>query len=130
MIFLPLHRKLLNHLEQTKKGLVQQIDEIIYALAKTQYAAHISRKVLGGDPHMALMKELFKSGSFEYFNTISIIKENLGKVELLLGKPVSTPEQRAAVETYQKKMKKLISLTTGIGSFITLFTLGLYRLFR
>ncbi|MDR3169730.1 MAG: hypothetical protein LBU27_08600 [Candidatus Peribacteria bacterium] len=117
-------------MEVAKKGLVQQIDEIIYSLAKTQYAAHISKKALGGDPHLAMMKEMFKSGNFEYLQNISLIKENVGKVELLLRRPVATPEQRAAVATSQKKMKKLIFRIAAIGSFITIFTLGLYRPFR
>jgi hypothetical protein len=129
-LFLPLHRKILRNLENAKKRLVKQIDEIIYSLAKTQYESHISRKELGGDPHMAMMKEMFKSGSFEYLNNISIIKENVGKVELLLRKQVATPEQWEEVDACQKKMKRLIFWKNFIGWLITIFTLGIYKPFR
>jgi hypothetical protein len=33
---------------------------------------------------MAMMKEMFKSGHFEYLDNISVIKEDVEKVELLL----------------------------------------------
>jgi hypothetical protein len=76
-LFLPLHRKLLKKLTTTKHLLVQRIDEIIYLLTKAQYESHISKKDLGGDPCMALMKEMFQSGNFEYLDNIAIIRENI-----------------------------------------------------
>ncbi|MDR0649994.1 MAG: hypothetical protein LBG59_00885 [Candidatus Peribacteria bacterium] len=103
--------------------LVQQIDEVIYLLTKAQYESHISKKDIGGDPCMAMMKEMFKSGHFEYLDNIALIKENVGKVELLLQKQVASPEQRKNITYLQKKMKKLIFQKNLIGTFCSIFTL-------
>ena len=108
VLFIPIHRTILKKLNRAKQELVKQIDEIIYLLTKAQYESHISKKELGGDPCMAMMKEMFKSGHFEYLDNIAIIKENVGKVELLLNKQVVTEEQRNIVHIYQKKMNRLI----------------------
>ncbi|MDR0369083.1 MAG: hypothetical protein LBH96_00680 [Candidatus Peribacteria bacterium] len=61
LIILPFHRNILKKLHSAKQELVKNIDEIIYLLAKHQYESHISKRELGGDPHMAMMKEMFKS---------------------------------------------------------------------
>lgn len=61
LLFIPLHRYLLKKLHLAKRLLVKQVDEIIYLLAKAQYSSGISERELGGDPHMAMMKEMFKS---------------------------------------------------------------------
>jgi dihydroxyacid dehydratase/phosphogluconate dehydratase len=120
---------LLKNLHITKQKLVQQIDEVIYLLTKTQYESHISKKDLGGDPCMAMMKEMFKSGHFEYLDNIALIKENVGKVELLLQKQVATPEKRDEITHLQKKMKKLMFRRNLVGIFCSIFTLGTYKLF-
>jgi hypothetical protein len=78
---------------------------------------------------MALMKEMFKSGHFEYLDNIAIIKENVGKVELLLQKQVATPAQRDTVYRLQKKLKRLIFRKNLLGRCCTLPTLGIYKLF-
>jgi hypothetical protein len=124
-----LHRKLLKKHNQTKKLLVKQIDEIIYLLARVQYVAPISKKELGGDPHMAMMKEMFKTGHFEYLDNIALIKENVGKVELLLQRQVARPDQREQVHLSQKKLKRLQILNKIFGYFCTIGTLGVYNLF-
>jgi hypothetical protein len=77
LLFIPLHRRILKKLDLAKQSLVKQIDEIIYLLTKTQFDAHISKKDLGGDPCMAMMREMFKSGHFEYLDNIALIKENV-----------------------------------------------------
>jgi len=105
---MPIHRKILKKLHIAKQELVKYIDEIIYLLAKYQHASKISKKELGGDPHMAMMTEMFKSGHFEYLDNISLIKENVEKVELLLQKQVVDEEQRTKVHSVQRKMKRLI----------------------
>jgi hypothetical protein len=122
VLFIPLHRKILKKLEIAKQELVKQIDKIIYLLTKTQYASKISKKELGGDPCMALMREMFKSGHFEYLDNIPIIKENVGKVELLLQKQVATPQQRNQVHHLQKKMKRLILRKKILGRICTIPT--------
>jgi hypothetical protein len=129
-LFIPLHRHLLTKLERVKQELVKQIDEIIYLLAKVQYDAHISRKEFGGDPHMAMMKEMFKSGHFEYLDNIPLIRENVEKVELLLKKQVVTAEQWDTVNGFQKKMKRLMFWKKSIGILCSICTLGIYKLFR
>lgn len=126
---MPIHRNILKKLDTAKQELVKQIDEIIYLLAKYQYESHISKRELGGDPHMAMMKEMFKSGHFEYLDNIAIIKENVGKVELLLQKQVVEPQQREQVTTLQKKMKKLIFRKKFLGRICTIPTLGIYKAF-
>ena len=127
---MPLHRKVLTKLNTAKQELVKNIDEIIYLLAKYQYASRISKRDLGGDPHMAMMTEMFKSGHFEYLDNISLIQENVGKVELLLQKQVVTDEQRTNVHALQKKMKRLIFRKNFLGRIATVSTLGVYKLFR
>ncbi|MDR2190779.1 MAG: hypothetical protein LBP53_06485 [Candidatus Peribacteria bacterium] len=130
MLFIPLHRKLLKRLQLTKQTLVQTVDEVIYLLAKAQYESKISKKDLGGDPHMAMMKEMFKSGHFEYLNNIALIQENVKKVELLLQKQVVSPELRSHIVLLQKKMKRLLFWDKGLGIFCSIFTVGIYKLFR
>ncbi|MDR2416394.1 MAG: hypothetical protein LBD75_07550 [Candidatus Peribacteria bacterium] len=78
---------------------------------------------------MAMMKEMFKSGHFEYLDNISVIKTNVEKVELLLRKQVVSPEQWNVVATFQKKMKKLIFRKNFVGSCCSIFTVGIYKLF-
>jgi len=129
ILFIPLHRKIIKKLEIAKQELVKNIDEIIYFLTKSQYESKISKKELGGDPCMALMREMFKSGHFEYLDNIAIIKENVGKVELLLQKQVATPQQRNQVHRLQKKMKRLIFRKKTLGRINTVSTLGIYKLF-
>lgn len=128
-VIFPLHRKILKKLHLAKQELVKNIDEIIYLLAKDQYASHISKRELWGDPHMAMMKEMFKSWHFEYLDNIEIIKTNVGKVELLLQKQVVSNEQRNKVDIIQKEMKKLIFWKNILGWICTIPTLGVYKLF-
>jgi len=71
---------------------------------------------------MALMREMFKSGHFEYLDNIPIIKENVGKVELLLQQQVATPQQRNQVHRLQKKMKRLILRKKILGRTCTIPT--------
>jgi hypothetical protein len=78
---------------------------------------------------MAMMKEMFKSWHFEYLDNIAIIKENVGKVEILLQKQVVSPQQRDQVHTLQKKMKKLIFRKNLLGRICTIPTLGIYKAF-
>jgi hypothetical protein len=129
VLFIPLHRTLLKRLHIAKQKLVHQIDEVIYLLTKTQYDSHISKKDLGGDPCMAMMKEMFKSGHFEYLDNISLIQDNVAKVELLLQKQVVSPEKRNEITYLQKKMKKLMFRENLIGIVCSIFTLGIYKLF-
>ncbi|MDD2537590.1 MAG: hypothetical protein PHU61_03830 [Candidatus Absconditabacteria bacterium] len=128
-IFLPLHRKILRSLKKAEQDLVQLVDKIIYLLSKAQYQSNISKRDLGGDPCMALMKEIFRSGNFNYLDNIPRIKEDVAKVELLLQTQVGTEEERAQIAKLQKKMKKLIRWKKFFGRIITIFTLGIYKPF-
>jgi hypothetical protein len=95
-----------------------------------QYDSRISERDLGGDPHMAMMKEMFKSGHFEYLDNIPLIRENVEKVELLLGKQVVVPEQWEQIYKSKKRIKKLILRSNIFGYIVVIGTLGGYKLFR
>ena len=129
IFFIPCHRALCKKIHTAKQELVQQIDEMIYLLAKAQYESAISRQALGGDPHMAMMGEMFRSWHFEYLDNISVIRTNIEKVELLLRKQIVSYEQWDLVTKYQKKLKRLYFRKKIFGFLSSVFTLGIYRLF-
>ena len=130
ILFLPLHRWILRKINKSKQDLVKEVDEVIYLLAKSQYESHISKQQLGGDPHFAMMKEMFKSGSFEYLDNVDAIKNLVGKIQQLINVQIVTDEQRTRVAKIQKKMKIQRVLSKIFGIPICVFTLGIYKLFR
>lgn len=124
-----MHRRILRSLTKIKQSLVKEVDEVIYLLAKAQYQSKISKQVLGGDPHFAMMQEMFKSGNFEYLENIEVIRTLISKIQQLINIPVVADTQRARVGEYQKKLKRRNILSKVVGSGITLLTLGIYKLF-
>jgi hypothetical protein len=129
LILIPLHRKLLKKLRRLQETFVHQIDEIIYLLAKTQYASQISERDLGGDPHMAMMKEMFKSGHFEYLDNLAVIQANVEKVELLLQATVVSPEKWKEIHQLAGKLHRYLFRKKVIGWMASVPTLGIYKLF-
>ncbi len=46
VILLPLHRLILRSINKSKQGLVKEVDEVVYLLAKAQYESNISKQEL------------------------------------------------------------------------------------
>lgn len=130
LVIIPLHRLILRRISSTKQNLVQQMDEVIYLLAKAQYSSNISEQDLWWDPHFAMMKEMFQSAKFEYLDNVPRLKDFSNKVQLLLNTTIATDQQRTTISKLQKKMKILIFFSRLVWILICIFTLWLYRLFR
>ncbi|GHW02918.1 hypothetical protein AGMMS50249_7040 [candidate division SR1 bacterium] len=129
IIFIPLHRLILRKIQSSKADLVKEIDEVIFLLAKAQIDSKISKDQLGGDPHFAMMNEMFATEHFEYLNNIDRIKSFVTKIQVILGTTIATDDQRKRVSKIQRKMKILIFFSRFIGILDCIFTLGIYRLF-
>lgn len=133
-VILPLlifiHRKICKKYEELQKDLVNEIDEIMYLLAKYQYQSHLSKQTLWGDPHFMMMREMFKTGHFQYLDNIKIIKENTKKVELIFRNQIVSDEKRNTIAKMEKKLLKKKRHKNVLGRFCSIVTVGIYRLFR
>ncbi len=124
---IPLHRHHGRKRLKAEKASIEQIDKMIYLLAKNQYFLNLDQKTLGGDPTIALMKSIFEQGKKDYLKSTQLILNNIKKVEQLLGKEViKASELQYFLQTfkrYQKQKKrekfwKRISVILSLGIYL------------
>ena len=77
-----------------------------------------------------MMREMFKTGHFQYLDNIKIIKENTKKVELIFRNQIVSDEKRNPIAKMEKKLLKKKRHKNVLGRFCSIVTVGIYRLFR
>lgn len=128
LIFLPLHRYSLRKVVNAKKQLTDSVDEVIYLLSKAQYSLS-EKQALQYDPCFALMKTMFWSGHFEYIDNLDTIKENVGKVEILLHQKVISDEQRNKINKQKRSLKTHTFWSKFLWYELNIVSFGIYNLF-
>lgn len=107
LLAIPLHRHHARKRLKAEKASIEQIDKMIYLLAKNQYFLNLDQKSLGGDPTIALMKSIFEQGKKDYLKSTQLILNNIKKVEQLLGKEViKASELHLFLQTFKRYQKQ------------------------
>lgn len=107
LLAIPLHRYHARKRLKAEKASIEQIDKMIYLLAKNQYFLNLDQKSLGGDPTIALMKSIFEQGKKDYLKSTQLILNNIKKVEQLLGKEViKASELQLFLQTFKRYQKQ------------------------
>ncbi len=128
LIFLPLHRLSLRNVTKAKKNLTESVDRLIYLLSKAQYSLS-EDQALKFDPCFALMKTMFGTWHFEYVDNIDTIKENVQKVESLLGQRVISDEEWKKIDSQRSSLKFHLFWRKFLGRELNIVTCGIYNWF-
>ncbi len=128
LIFLPLHRLSLRNVTKAKKNLTESVDRLIYLLSKAQYSLS-EDQALKFDPCFALMKNMFGTWHFEYVDNIDTIKENVQKVESLLGQRVISDEEWKKIDSQRSSLKFHLFWRKFLGRELNIVTCGIYNWF-
>ena len=128
LIFLPLHRLSLKKEKKAKQDLINSVDRLIYLLSKAQYSLS-EEQTLKYDPCFALMKTMFGTWHFEYVDNIDTIKENVQKVESLLGQRVISDEEWKKIDSQRSSLKFHLFWKKFLGRELNIVTCGIYNWF-
>lgn len=128
-LVIPLQRMLKKKKIRLQQSLVEEVDEMIYLLAKTQHHKGIDLTALGGNPNIALMKSIFTKGKCDYIESAFLILDNMHKVETLLGEKVLPLEKESAFLKGIKHYKRISFFEAFFRGIATIATLGVYMLF-
>lgn len=101
---------------------------MIYLLAKAQHFKYLDLKALGGNPHIALMKDIFKKGEYNYLQSAFLILDNMHKVETLLGEKVVPQEKEVDFLKGIKRFCRISFFEALFKMFLIIGTLGIYAL--
>jgi hypothetical protein len=81
------------------------------------------------DPCFALMKNMFGTWHFEYVDNIDTIKENVQKVESLLGQRVISDEEWKKIDSQRSSLKFHLFWRKFLGRELNIVTCGIYNWF-
>lgn len=128
-LIIPLQISLKKRKIRLQQQLVEQVDEMIYLLARAQHLKQIDLKTLGGNPHIALMKSIFTKWNCDYLQSAFLILDNMHKVETLLGNKVVSPEKESIFLKGIRRYKRISFFEAFLRGIAVLATLGIYAVF-
>ncbi len=118
-----IHRKLLKIKKRTHEKLVLSYDTLRYQLSKVQYENQNIQDSKG-------IKIVIDAEQKSYLANKDAIKEEIHSIEQKLGKQIITEDQRKTITKQTHKKKIMTIFVQVIGRVNTLFTIGIYKLFR
>ncbi len=125
-LVIPFQRMLKKRKIRLQQTLVEQVDEMIYLLAKAQHYKQLDLKALGGNPNIALMKSIFTKGNCDYIQSAFLILDNMHKVETLLGNKVVPVEKESVFLKGIRRYKSISFFEAFLRGIAVLATLGIY----
>ncbi len=123
IILISIHRRLIKRQIKIHENLVLSYDMIRYQVAKAQY----------GNPAIqdnGWIKVVIDSEHENYLANFRAIKEEVLSIEQKLWQQIVSWEQRKSISSKTKKKGITTFFAQLIGIFITVITLGIYKLFR
>jgi hypothetical protein len=118
-----IHRKLLKIKKRTHEKLVLSYDTLRYQLSKAQYENQNIQDSKG-------IKIVIDAEQKSYLANKDAIKGEIHSIEQKLGKQIITEDQRKTITKQTHKKKIMTIFVQVIGRINTLFTIGIYKLFR
>lgn len=129
LIIVPLHKLYKRRKIKLEKHITEEIDWMIYVLAKTQHKKNIDLEALWGNPNIALMKSIFTKGNCNYIESIFLILDNMHKVENILREEVLPKENEIKLLKNEKKYHRICFIEATLKGIVAVATLWIYLLF-
>lgn len=121
-LLIGIHRKLLRKHKKIHENIVTLYDTIRYQVAKAQYGNEAIQNSNG-------IKSIITSDHKNYLTNAATIKQELLTIEQTLGQQIITQDQRKIINKQTKKKHSVNIFVQVIGRFITVITVGIYKLF-
>ena len=126
LVIIPIHKKLKKQRLIKEQEIVQDVDEMIYLLAKAQHTKWIDVRKLWGNPNIALMKSIFTKWNCDYIKSTYLILDNIHKVETLLWDKIISIDKESILLKDAKKYNSLKSTENVFFRIAVPSTLGIY----
>lgn len=123
ILLISLHRKLIIRQKKIHEHLVLLYDTIRYELAKAQYNSPIIQESEG-------IKKVITTEHKTYLANATTIKQEILAIEQKNGQEIISADQRSIIHKETKKKNILTIVVQTIWWINTLFTVGIYKLFR
>jgi len=128
LIIIPMHKKLKKQRLKKEQEIVQDVDEMIYLLAKAQHTMWIDVRKLWGNPNIALMKSIFTQWHCDYIQSSYLILDNIHKVETLLWNKIISLDKESLLLKDAQKYRRIRRFEKIFLWIATIPTLGVYYL--
>ena len=129
IILVLLDKKFFQKYLKLTKEVIAKYDEFFYLLAKKQYKEEIDKQSVGWNPCIAAILPVLQSKDKSYLKHRSLIKSNIQKVEILLQDQIISDNEREAIDDRYRSLNRNKLFHKTISIFLTVFTLGVYKLF-
>ena len=122
LLLMFIHSKLLKRQKKTHENVVILYDTCRYQVAKAQYESREVQDTKG-------INSVIDADHKNYLTNAKAIKQEILSIEDQLGQEIISPDQRKTIEKQTKNKNRLTISVQSIWWIITVFTIGIYKVF-